>query len=142
MAHRCIVNVRFNELDPNNHVNHASYVTYFEVGRAEALQWCGVPLESLSERGIRVFITSIEVNYKAPASAGDRLIVETSEGTQNRRATTQWSQRILCGEKVITTAVVVGVTVNKAGKPTRSPRWFTDALSRLTTDDVALTAVD
>ncbi len=136
MAHRCFVNVRFNELDPYNHVNHASYVTYFEIGRSEALRWCGVPLETLSERGVQLFITSISVKYRAPASAGDRLVVETSQGEQTQRVSTEWVQQITCEGRVLATATVVGVSVNLEGRPIRRPEWLTEALARLTTDDV------
>ena len=42
MAHRYPIKVRFYELDPYNHLNHASYVQYFEVGRVELLESIGI----------------------------------------------------------------------------------------------------
>jgi len=44
MAHRYPIKVRFYELDPYNHLNHASYVQYFEVGRVELLESIGFGL--------------------------------------------------------------------------------------------------
>ena len=36
MAHETTIAVRFSELDPYGHVNHAVYLTYFEQARCEA----------------------------------------------------------------------------------------------------------
>lgn len=137
MAHRCSIDVRFNELDPYNHVNHANYVTYLEVGRSEALRWCGIPLESLTERGVQIFITSLKIDYKAPAGAGDRLVVETTQAEQTQRVSTEWQQRIICDDRLLATATVVGVSVNLDGRPIRRPDWLTDALSRLSDEETS-----
>ena len=48
MTHRTSVSVRFAELDPYNHVNHAVYVTYFEVARTVALTSVGMALGTLN----------------------------------------------------------------------------------------------
>ena len=131
MLHSCPIEVRFNELDPYNHVNHATYVTYFEVGRAKALEWCGLPLEEMQQSGVHIFITSIDVRFKAPASAGDRLTVETFQGHQTRRASIRWSQRLLRDTQVLATAEVVAAAVDLAGKPIRPPKWVVERLAKM-----------
>lgn len=131
MPHRLDIQVRFNELDPYNHVNHGVYVTYFETGRAEALRWCGVPLEDLAAQGVLLFIVSLNVEYKGSATAGDCLVVETAAGPQQRKATTIWNQRILRKDEVLATAEVTVVAVNRDRKPIRPPKWLIERLQRL-----------
>ena len=123
--------MRFNELDPYNHVNHSTYVTYFEVGRALALRACGVPLETLADRGVRIFIASLEVKYLAPASAGQRLVVETRQEPQRRRASTLWNQTVFHEGTPLVTASVLGALVNLDGGLIRRPDWLDDALDQL-----------
>ena len=43
--------VRFHELDPYDHVNHAMYVTYFEIGRVDALDAIGLGLDVMKAEG-------------------------------------------------------------------------------------------
>ena len=135
MVHRTTIDVRFNEIDPYGHVNHSVYVTYFEVGRTDALAACGIPLESMAERGYQLVVTSIEVRFRGAATAGDTLVVETGLGTM-RRASGTWNQRILrpggdCGEQVLVTAEVTAGITDGAGKPTRPPDWLFPALQPL-----------
>jgi len=54
MSHRIPIKVRFYELDPYNHLNHATYVQYFEVGRVELLESIGSGLTTLQEQGIQI----------------------------------------------------------------------------------------
>ncbi|MEM7272368.1 MAG: thioesterase family protein [Actinomycetota bacterium] len=136
MAHRTPLTVRFNELDPYGHVNHSVYVTYFEVGRTEALTACGIPLELMAERGYQMVVTRIDVRYRAAAEAGDRLVVETTIGDM-RRASGTWRQRVLRPDpgggtdQVLVTAEVSAAVTDRAGKPTRPPDWLFPALEAL-----------
>ncbi len=77
MAHLCDLVVRFNECDPYNHVNHAGYVTYFEVARTQALEACGIPIERVAAAGLQLVVTRLEVRYRRAASVGDQLTIET-----------------------------------------------------------------
>jgi len=144
MAHRSMIDVRFNEIDPYGHVNHSVYVTYFEVGRTHALRDCGIPLELMAERGYQMVVTGLEVRFKRAAEAGDQLIVETAVGTL-RRASGTWVQRILrpvqsenpgdpaAEQELVTAEVTAGVT-DRAGRPTKPPDWLFPALEQLRTD--------
>jgi len=146
MVHRTTLDVRFNEIDPYGHVNHAIYVTYFEVGRTDALTACGLPLEEMARRGYQLVVTHIDVRFRGAATAGDRLVVETSLGAL-RRARGTWHQRILRpaaagdggtggggedgeGDVLVTAEITAGVT-DRAGRPTRPPDWLFPALERL-----------
>jgi YbgC/YbaW family acyl-CoA thioester hydrolase len=130
MAHRTTLDVRFSELDMYGHVNHAVYVSYFEVARTEALAFCDLPIEVMAERGCHVVVTSIEVRYRRPASMGDRLTIETAIAEQ-RRVRSVWRQRILRdGEELVTASIHVGIT-DVTGRPIKPPDWLFPALRPL-----------
>ena len=130
MAHCTDLAVRFNEIDPYGHVNHAVYVTYFEVGRTDALTACGVPLELMADRGYQMVVTRIDVRFRQPAEAGQIVTVET-EVSELRRASGTWSQRIVRGAEVLVTAEVTAAVTDSSGRPTRPPEWLFPALERL-----------
>lgn len=122
--------VRFAELDPYGHVNHATYATYFEVGRSEALEAIGLPLHELAEQGYQFVVTELAIRFRRAAGAGDRLTVETAVSDVGR-ASTRWSQRLLRGSELVATAELrVGVT-DRSGRPSRPPAWLLGRLDPL-----------
>jgi len=130
MAHTTTIDVRFAELDPYGHVNHAVYLTYFEVARTEALVACGIPLQVMAERGFQLVVIALEVKFRSAANAGDRLVAET-EVSELRRASGVWSQRLLRADEVMVTAEVTAAVTDRSGKPTRPPEWLFPALEQL-----------
>jgi len=140
MAHRTSLKVRFNEIDPYRHVNHTVYLTYFEVGRTEALEAAGIPIEKLATEGIQLVITKIDVRFRSPAVAGDRLDVVTFLA-QSRRASHVWRQQVVrtspdgtgADEVLVDGDVTIAVT-DLNGKPTRPPVWLSEAFEKLEPD--------
>ena len=109
MTHETRFRVRFGELDPYRHVNHAVYITWFEAARTEALEDADLGLDSLQDEGFLLVVTSIEVKYRRPAVAGDECVVETSV-VEVRRASTIWRQRVLRGdEELVTADIRIGI---------------------------------
>jgi len=130
MAHSTTLDVRFSELDPYGHVNHAVYVTYFEVARTEALAHCELPLDELAHKGYQFVVTNIAVRFRRAATAGERLTI-TTEVAQVRRASSIWRQQITRGDELLVTAeVTVGIT-DRMGKPCKPPNWLFPALQPL-----------
>lgn len=127
MPHVTDLKVRFSELDPYAHVNHAAYVTYFEVARTEALVDCGRALEDVAAKGIQFVVTEIEVKFKKPAVQGDVLEIDTWIN-EIGRASTRWSQRIRRGDEVLVTEELRVAIANDKGRPTRPPAWLFDGL--------------
>ena len=130
MAHITTIDVRFAELDPYGHVNHAVYVTYLEVARTEALDFCSIPLSAMAEEGYQLVVTKLDVRFRSPATAGDRLTVETTVA-ELRRASGVWNQRIVRGDEVLVTGRVTAAVTDTSGKPTRPPAWLFPALEPL-----------
>ena len=132
MPHQTQTSVRFAELDPYAHVNHAVYLTYMEVARTEALTAVGLPLQDLAAEGYQFVVTELAVRYRRAATAGETLTVETAV-TELGRASTRWSQRILRwadGEAMVTGELKVGVT-DRSGRPTKPPSWVFERLRPL-----------
>jgi acyl-CoA thioester hydrolase len=134
MAHRTPITVRFNEIDPYKHVNHAVYLTYFEVGRTDALEMAQIPIEQLAEEGIQLVITKVEIRFVAPAVAGDRLEVTTGLAV-SRRASHVWRQQVVRsgpnGDDVLVEGDITIAVTDLNGRPTRPPSWLGEAFAKL-----------
>ena len=135
-AHRTTIIPRFGELDPYNHVNHAAYIAYFEAARCIALDDIDMSLSDLSERGLQIVVTKLEVKFREPATGRDSLIVETYIDEMKRVSST-WKQQILRandGQTLVESEVTLGVC-DATGKPTRPPADLNESLARLTNDE-------
>ena len=128
MSHVTRVKVRFYELDPYNHVNHASYIQYFESARVELLEEVGIGLAELKERGFFLVVTELATKFHRSAGGGDILTIET-EVVEVRRASSRWRQRMLRGDELIATQVFGAATTSLEGRPVRVPDEIAAALA-------------
>jgi len=134
-AHRTTIVPRFGELDPYNHVNHAAYVAYFEAARCIALDDIEMSLSDLSERGLQIVVTHLDVRFREPATARDVLNVETRIA-ELKRVSSTWRQvisRESDGKELVEAELTLGVC-DLGGKPTRPPSDLNVTLSRLMND--------
>ena len=129
---RSEIRVRFAEMDPYGHVNHAMYLTYLEQGRAEALEAAGLQLDRVASEGFQFVITEINAKYLVPATAKEPIVVETTIGSL-RKVSGVWSQRVVSpdGETVYLTAELKTGITNRAGRPAKPPEWISERLQRL-----------
>lgn len=127
------INVRFYELDPYGHVNHAVYLNYFEVARIELLDSIGFGLSRLRDMGFHLLVVDAHVRYHAPAVDGDRLTV-ASELVELRRASARWHQRLTRGDELVATNEVRSAITDAGGRPTRPPAVLAEALQTLRRD--------
>jgi YbgC/YbaW family acyl-CoA thioester hydrolase len=130
-AHRCTLRVRFSELDPYAHVNHAVYLVYFEQGRVEAMLSAGIDLARLQGEGWQMVVVELTTRYRVAAVANDELVVETGL-VELAGASSRWHQRLLRGddEVVCTTDVRIAVT-DERGRPRRVPAELRARLEQL-----------
>ncbi len=129
-AHNTTIKVRFGELDPYNHVNHAVYLAYLEAGRTEAMEAVGMAIHDLSVAGWNMVVTDVWVKFRAPALAGDTLVVETGIAEMGRVSGT-WRQRILRNDDVLIEADIRAGSVGHDGRPKRMSPEVADAFRRL-----------
>ncbi len=134
MTHRTPVSVRFSEVDPYQHVNHAVYIVYFEEGRTAALAAAGLDLGGLQEQGFQIVITELEVRYRAPARLGDLLVVETAVEEIGASAT-RFRQRVVHEDgRVLVEARVRGALTDVTGRPRRMPPEIVGRLRSMVAD--------
>jgi acyl-CoA thioester hydrolase len=124
------IDVRFYELDPYGHVNHGVYLNYFEVARIDLLDSIGFGLPRLRELGFHLLVVEAHVNFRAPAMAGDRLVVH-SRLSELKRASATWLQEIRRDETLIATNEVRSAITGADGRPIKAPPELTQALLEL-----------
>jgi acyl-CoA thioester hydrolase len=127
MVHQTPIRVRFYELDPYRHLNHSVYIQYFEVGRIDLFRALGWTLTGLADMGVQIVVSKIETDFLAAGVEGDELVVE-SWVEEIRRVTTRFGQRIMRGDEVLATQVVLGACVNPQGRPMRFPTEMSEGL--------------
>lgn len=120
MAHLTPIRVRFRELDPYAHVNHSVYVTWFEVGRTEALRDHGILLAGPHAAGFQFVVSEIEIRFRQPALADDLVHVESGI-TELRGASSRWQQRVLRNNEVLAEGTVRIGLIGPGGRVARMP---------------------
>lgn len=113
------VKVRFSDLDPYGHVNHSTYLTYFELGRAEYLNERGLSLSELLAEGVQLVVVDASVKFKAPITSGE--VEVSSKISETRHASMVWSQTLMFEGKVAATAEIKIASVGLDGKPMAIP---------------------
>ncbi len=124
------IRVRFHELDPYGHVNHAVYLSYFEQARVELLDEIGFGLTRLRDMGYNLLVVDVRVRFLAPARSGDVLEIASSV-TDLRPASSRWAQTMRRGDDVIATNDVRAAITDLDGRPTRAPDELAAALRAL-----------
>lgn len=130
MSHETTINVRFGEVDPYGHVNHAVYAVYLEVARTEALAAVGLDLLSLTEAGYQLVITDLTLKYLRPALLGDTVTITTTV-IETKRASSRWQQVVSRGDTVLVIAEVRAGVTDRNGRPTKPAPWLFEKLAPL-----------
>ena len=120
MRHLTPIRVHFRDLDPYAHVNHSVYVTWFEIGRTEALRDNGILLAGPHAIGYQFVVSELEIRYRKAALADDLVHVESSI-VELRGASSRWQQRVLRDGDVLADGMVRIGLVGPDGKVARMP---------------------
>mgnify|MGYP001038373559 CR=1 FL=1 len=129
-SHRTRLQVRWSDLDPYGHVNHAAYLTFLEQARIAALEDIGWGMAAIAAAGFRVVVARAELTYRRPAVAGDELEI-ASTIVELRPASSVWRQEVGRDGEVLVEALVTGACTDFEGRPRRVPTAFQEALRRL-----------
>ena len=124
------IHVRWGELDPYNHVNHATYLSYLEHARIAALDSIGWGMDVIAAAGYQVVVVRIDIRFRSPATAGDTLTIDTSLKHLGASESV-WSQVIRRGDEIIAEAEVHSCATNPEGRPVRAPEGLRAALMTL-----------
>lgn len=110
--------VRDYECDLQGIVNNSRYQNYLEHARHMFLKSRGLDFAALTEKGVHLIVTRIEIDYKYPLRSGDEFTVSLRLGRKGR---VRWvfDQEIRRKEddKLIIVAVVTGAAMNPQGRP-------------------------
>jgi acyl-CoA thioester hydrolase len=124
MKHVAKLTVRSYELDSYNHVNNAVYLQYLEYARMEFLRAIGFDYPGLYDAGYFLYVTHIDIHYKASTRLFDELSIEVEpvklgkvSGTFRQRILNQRGE--LCAE-----ADVSWGCVDTTGRPSKIPPEF------------------
>ena len=114
------VRVYYEDTDFSGRVYHASYLRFLERGRTEWLRRRGFAHGDLAETSGVVFVVrSLQIEFLAPATMDDLLIVETNVAAV-RGASITFHQRAVRGDKELVTAEVLVASI-RDGRPARIP---------------------
>lgn len=119
--HRLALRVYYEDTDAGRVAYHASYLRFFERGRAEALRLLGVDqVALLQEAGLLFVVRRIEIDYLASALLDDLLTIST-KAVRMGGASLDMLQEARRGESVLARARVVCVAVGREGRALRLP---------------------
>ena len=76
MKHTAELTVRTYECDSYSHVNNAVYLNYLEYARMEFLRAIGFDYEGVVAAGYYLYVTHVDIYYKASAILGDKLLID------------------------------------------------------------------
>ncbi len=82
------IEIRYGDLDPQDHVNNASYLTYFEQARVQYLIHLGLFTEGQSFMGIGIILADAHILFKAPIHFGQTVKVGVRISRLGRKSMT------------------------------------------------------
>lgn len=126
-----LTEVRYEDLDPQGHVNNAKYLSYFEQARIHYLIQLGLFSKDQSFMEVGVIIADIHITYHATTHYGDpiKVGVKTTK-IGNKSFTTE--QAVINTEtgKILASAIVALVTFDYEGlKPILVPNEWRKQIS-------------
>lgn len=110
--------VRDYECDFQGVVNNSVYQNYLEHTRHQYIKTIGLDAVELSNMGINLMVTRVEIDYKSSLRSGDKFISTLS---MKRISPLRFGfvQNIyrLPDKKLVIKGLVIGTSVNKRGRP-------------------------
>jgi len=114
-------NVRFGDLDPNQHVNNAVYATYFETGRVTLMK---DPQYGLTPPGLAWIMVRLDIHFRAELRWPGKI--ELGLGVSKFGQTSVTFDQVVFSEgKCIASARSVSVLLDEA---TRKPTPLTEQI--------------
>ena len=116
--------VRSYECDSYSHVNNSVYLNYLEYARMEYLHAIGFDYKGLVEAGYYLYVTHVDIYYKASAFLDDKLLIEVFP-TKLKKISGELKQIIKKEDGTICAdATVTWACVKKEGRPSKIPEEF------------------
>ena len=116
--YRITDNVRFSDLDPNQHVNNAVYASYFETGRVTLVKDLK---NGLIPKGLSWMMVRLDMHFRAELKWPSRIEMGLGLCKFGRTSVT-FEQVVFCEGKCVASAKSVSVLIDEA---TRKPAPLT-----------------
>ena len=114
------------ECDIYGHLNNANYLHLYEEARADALEQMDMSVGKLSEEGVHIYLSEINLTFKIGLPVGEKVIIDTRM-IKATRATSIWKQEIFNSTGELCNTVIVRGVFIKNEKPFRiSKELFED----------------
>ncbi len=124
------VEIRWSDLDPNNHLRHSVYYDFGAYSRISLLDECGITLEQMQEYGFGPIIFREECMFKKEIKFGDTILINLQLVTC-RADGSRWTMKHelwLNGDTIAAIITVDGAWLDtKLRKLTALPTEFTPA---------------
>ncbi len=111
-------NVRFGDLDPNQHVNNAVYATYFETGRVTLMK---LPEYGLTPPGLAWIMVRLDMHFRAELHWPGQIELGLGVVKLGRTSVT-FEQVVFSEGRCVASAISVGVLLDET---TRRPTPLT-----------------
>ena len=112
--YRLTDNVRYADLDPNQHVNNAVYATYFETGRVTLMK---DPRYALTPPGLAWIMVRLDMHFRAELRWPGRIELGLGVARFGRTSVT-FDQVVFSEGKCVASAQAIGVLIDEV---TRKP---------------------
>src|SRR5689334_18869179 len=107
--YRLTDNVRFGDLDPNQHVNNAVYATYFETGRVTLMK---DPRHGLTQEGLAWIMVRLDMHFRAELRWPDTI--ELGLGIVKLGRTSVTSEQVVFSQnRCVASATAVMVLIDE-----------------------------
>lgn len=127
-GHVVPITVRFDDLDPWGHVNHARYLGYFEAARVQLLDDIGFGILDMARTGRQIILAELTARYLRPSGLHDLLEISTTV-TSIGRAVATWRQEARRGDDLVATLDIRSAFTDLDGRPARPPEGFVEAIA-------------
>jgi acyl-CoA thioester hydrolase len=116
-------NVRFGDLDPNQHVNNAVYATYFETGRVTLMK---SPQYGLTPPGLAWIMVRLDIHFRAELYWPGTIELGLGVAKLGRTSVT-FEQVVFSEGRCVASAQAIAVMIDEAS---RRPTPLTDEVIR------------
>ncbi|HYZ04970.1 MAG TPA: thioesterase family protein [Rubrobacter sp.] len=121
MVHETKIRVRYAEIDAQGHVNNATYLSYFEVGRVEWLRATGHSYREMERQGRGLVVVEALLHYRRPAFFDEELTLSTNLAELGK-ISLRFDYEVLRDGEVLVSGHTRHACVDLAsGKPVRMP---------------------
>ncbi|HEX5850087.1 MAG TPA: thioesterase family protein [Rubrobacter sp.] len=130
MVHETTIRVRYAEIDAQGHVNNATYLSYFEVGRVEWLRSTGQSYREMERQGRGLVVVEALLKYRRPAYFDDELTLRTTL-SELGRVSLRFDYEVLREAESLVTGHTRHACIDLAtGKPVRMPAPLLELVPR------------